>query len=95
MPSLGVVTISLGARTTSLGAPRSTSNRIIAEWDNDIFFVNVAGAPGNLATAYCSTIFKIHVFSLYLHLSIYIATNLHTEYLDRLQVVLECNSMCP
>jgi len=42
-----------------------------------------------IATTYRSTIFKTHVFSLYPHLCIYIATHLHTVYLDWLQAVLE------
>jgi hypothetical protein len=45
-----------------------------------------------IATTYRSTIFKTHVFSLYSHLCIYIATHLHTVYLDWLQAVLETNS---
>jgi len=45
--SLGAPTTSLGAPTTRLGAPGSTSNHCKAEWENDIFFGNVAGAPGN------------------------------------------------
>jgi len=45
-----------------------------------------------IASTYCSTIFRTHVFSLYSHSSIYIATHLHTEYLDWLWVVLQSNS---
>jgi len=37
-------------------------------------------------------IFKTHVFSLFSHLCNYIATQLHTVYLDWLQAVLESNS---
>jgi len=70
---------------------------------------NAAGAPGILqvrleiiATTYRSTIVKTHVFRLYSHLCnyvsiylcIYIATHLHTIYLDWLQAVLESNSSC-
>ena len=47
-----------------------------------------------IATTYRSTISKTHVFSLNSHLYIYIATHLHTVYLDRLQAVLDCNSRC-
>jgi hypothetical protein len=47
-----------------------------------------------IATTSRSTIFKTHVFSLYSHLCIYIATHLHTVYLDWLQVVLESTSKC-
>ena len=45
-----------------------------------------------IATTYCSTIFKTHVFSLYSHLCIYIATHLHTVYQHWLKTVLEINS---
>jgi len=45
-----------------------------------------------IATTYCSTIFKTHVFSVYCHLCIYLATHLHTVNLDWLQAVLESNS---
>ena len=47
-----------------------------------------------IATTYRSMIFKTQVFSVYYHLCIYIATHLHTVYLDRLQVVVESNSRC-
>ena len=47
-----------------------------------------------IATTYRSTIFITCVFSLYSHLCIYIATHLHTVYLEWLQVVLESNSRC-
>jgi hypothetical protein len=47
-----------------------------------------------IATTYRSTIFKTHVFSFYSHLYIYIATHLHTVYLDWLQAVVESNSRC-
>jgi len=47
MTSLGVPTVCLGAPTPSLGVPGSTSNHCRADWENDIFFGNVAGAPGN------------------------------------------------
>ena len=42
-----------------------------------------------IATTHRSTIFKTHLFSLYSHLCIYIATRLHPVYLDWLQAVLE------
>ena len=47
-----------------------------------------------IATTYRPTIFKTHVFSLDSHLCIYIATNLHTVYLDWLQAVCESNLRC-
>jgi hypothetical protein len=47
-----------------------------------------------IATTYRSKYSKTHAFSLYSHLSIYIATHLHTVYLDRLQVVFEHNTRC-
>jgi hypothetical protein len=43
-PSLGTLTTSLGAPTKCLGAPRITG---MQSGKNDIFFGNVAGAPGN------------------------------------------------
>ena len=42
-----------------------------------------------IASTHRSTISKTHVFTLYFHLCIYIATHLHTVYLDWLQAVLE------
>ena len=45
-------------------------------------------------TTYRSMIFETHLFSLYSHLCIYIATHLHMVYLDCLQVVLDSNSRC-
>jgi len=45
-----------------------------------------------IPTTHHSTIFKIHVFSLYYHLCIYRATYLHMVYLDWLQAVIESNS---
>jgi len=45
--SLGAPRVLLGAPTTSLGAPGSTLNDCNDDWENDIFFGNVAGAPGN------------------------------------------------
>ena len=47
-----------------------------------------------IATTYCSMMIKTHVFSLYLYLGIYIATNLHTVYLNWLEVMFESNLMC-
>jgi hypothetical protein len=47
-----------------------------------------------IATTYRSKIFKTHVFSLYSHLCICIATDLHTVYLDWLQTALKRNSRC-
>ena len=47
-----------------------------------------------IATTYCSTIFKTHIFSLYYHQCIYIATQLQTEYLGLLQAVYGSNWRC-
>jgi len=50
-----------------------------------------------IATIYRSTIFKIHVFSLYSHVCIYesIKLSIYTRvYLDWLQEVLQSNSRC-
>jgi hypothetical protein len=38
-----------------------------------------------ITTSYCSTIFKTHIFRLYSHLGISIATHQQTVYLDWLQ----------
>ena len=46
-----------------------------------------------IATIHRSTIIKSHVFSLYSHLCIYIATHLRMVYLDWLQAALESNPM--
>jgi len=52
--SLGALMINLEVAMTSLGAsgsasdkPGSTSNDCEGDWENDIFFGNIAGAPGN------------------------------------------------
>jgi len=47
-----------------------------------------------IATKYRSTIFKTHVFSLHSHLCIYIATHLHTVYLDWQQVEHKGDARC-
>jgi len=69
--SLGAPATSLGAPATSLGAPRIT----VEQSEKDIIlFGNAAGADLEIiATAYRSTIFKTHVFSLYSHLCIYVS----------------------
>jgi len=74
----------LGARATCLGAPRITVEQSVK---NNIFFGNAAGVPGN--HSYCIEF----VFSS-IYLCTYIATHLHTVYLDWLQAVLESNSRC-
>jgi len=81
----------LDAPTTSLGAPRITVEH---SGKNNLFFGNAAGAPGNHSYYHHSTIIKTHVFSLYSHLCIYIATHLHTVYQEWLQAVLNSNSRC-
>jgi len=106
---LGVPVTRLGAPTTSLGAPTTTlevqTTRLGSTWEHlkslwsilckaTSFLAMVLVRLEIIATTYCSMIFKTHVFSLYSHLSIYIATHLHTVYLDWLQVLLESNSRC-
>jgi hypothetical protein len=87
--SLCALTTRLGAPATTLGAPRIT----VEKRGKNIFFGNAAGARLEIiATTHCSMIFKTHVFSLYSHLCIYIATHLHTVYLDWLQAVFDSNS---
>jgi len=83
--SLGALRTSHGPPTTNLGAPRITVKHL----------GKLTSSLGPLlvqleiiATTYRSTIFKTHVFSLYSHLSVYIANHLHTIYLDWLQAVL-------
>jgi len=76
---LGAPTTNLGAPATWLGAPRITVEQ---SGKNNIFFGNAAGAPGN--HSYCIQF----VFSS-MYLCIYIATHLHTVYLNWLQAVLE------
>jgi len=80
---LGAPATNLGAPATCLGAPRIT----VEQSGKNIFFGNAAGAPGN--HSYCIQF----VFSS-MYLCIYIATHLHTVYLDWLQAVLESNSRC-
>ena len=82
----------MGSLATSLGAPQITAEKCAK---NTIFFGDAAGAPGMIATTYCSTIVKTHVFSLYSHLCIYVSmylciyigTHLHTICLDTQQAV--------
>jgi hypothetical protein len=105
MTSLGAPVSSLGLPATRLRAPRIT----VEQSGKNIFVGSAAGAPGMLqvrleivATTYYSMIVKTHVFRLYSHLSnyvsmylcIYIATHLHTIYLDWLQAVYQKNSRC-
>jgi hypothetical protein len=71
-----------------LGAPSIT----IAQTGQSLIFGNAAGAPGNHSYCDHSTIFKTHVFSLYSHQCIYIATHLHR--VDWQQGVLESNLRC-
>jgi hypothetical protein len=47
-----------------------------------------------IANTYRSTVFKTHAFSLYSHLSIDIATNLYTVYVDWVQAALDSNWRC-
>ena len=88
--SLGALVTSLGAPTTSLGAPPITVEQSVKTSSLGTLLVRLE----IIATTYRSTIFKTHEFSLYSHLCIYIATHLHTVYLDCLQAVLESNLRC-
>jgi hypothetical protein len=47
-----------------------------------------------IATTFVSTIFETHVFSLYSHLGIYIATDLQTVYVDWLHAEPSSYSWC-
>jgi len=76
---------------TSLGAPRITveqSGKTTFSLGTLLVCLEI------IATAYRSTIFKTHLFSLYSHLCIYIATHLHRVYRDWLQAVLESDLRC-
>ena len=74
----------LGVPATCLRAPGITVEQ---SRKNNIFFGNAAGAPGN--HSYCIQF----VFSS-MYLCIYIATHLHTVYLNWVQAVLESISRC-
>jgi len=78
------------------GAPGSTWEHGESQWSNlrKTSLGTLLVRLEIIATTHRSTIFKTHVFSLYSHLCIYIATHLHTVYLDWLQAVLEGNSRC-
>jgi len=102
---LGALTTSLGAAMTSLGMWRTNlgalGTSLEASWitveqsgRNNIFFGNAAGVPRNYSYYLWFNNFKTHVFSLYSHLCIYTATQLHTVYLEWLQVLRESNSRC-
>ena len=78
---MGAPATKLGAPATCLGAPPITVEQ---SGKNNIFFGNAAGAPGN--HNHCVQF----VFSS-MYLCIYIATHLHTVYLDWLQAVVESN----
>jgi hypothetical protein len=78
---LGAPATNLGAPATSLGVPRNT----VEQSEKNILFGNAAGVPGNYS--YC-----IQFVCSSMYACIYIATHLHTVYLDWLQAVLESNS---
>jgi len=87
--NLGVLTTGLTAPTTRLGARRITVEQ---SWKNIIFFGNAAGEPGNHSYNLSFNEFQnsgIQFVFLSMYLCIYIATHLHTVYLDWLQAVLE------
>jgi len=91
---LGAPTTSFGVLATNLGAPQITVEQ---SGKKIIFFGNAASAPGkhscyssfNDCEIWCT---EFVFWSMYI--CIYIATHLHTIYLDLLQVVLESNSRC-
>jgi hypothetical protein len=79
---LGAPAFSLGAPMTSLGAPRMTveqSGKTTSSLGTLLVRLEI------IATTYCSTIVNTHVLSLYSHLYVYIATDLHPVYLEWLQ----------
>jgi hypothetical protein len=89
---------------TDVVAMRSTCEHLAAcsitveHSGKDIFFGNVAGAPGNhsyyLSSNDCQNLCILFVFSS-MYLCINIATYLHRVYLDRQHAVSESNSRCP
>jgi hypothetical protein len=89
---------------TDVVAMRSTCEHLgarsitVEHSGKDIFFGNVAGAPGNhsyyLSSNDCQNLCILFVFSS-MYLCIDIATYLHTVYLDRQHVVIESNARCP
>ena len=81
----------LGAQATSLGAPRITTEQS-GKTTSALEMLLIC--PEIIATTYHSTIFETHGFILYYHLCIYIATDLHTAYLDWLPTTLGTNSRC-
>jgi len=87
--SLGALARTLGAPATSLGAPPITVEQ---SQNNNIFFGNAAGEPGNHRYYLSFNKFNTHLFSFCCHLCIYIATHLHTMDWDWLQAVLQSNA---
>ena len=86
---LGVPATGLGALTTRLGA----SLIAVKQSGKTTSSLGTLLVPLEIiATTYHSTRFKPHVFSLYSHLSIYVATHPQTVYRYWLQAVLEWNS---
>jgi len=84
-----------GDKPGSTGKSGSTSNHSRAVWPNHpSSLATLLVCLEIIATTYRLTIFETHVFSLYSHLCIYIATRLHMVYLDCLQAVLESKSRC-
>jgi len=88
---------------TDVVAFRCTWEHLGARWitveqsGKNIFFGNAAGAPGNHSYYLLFNDFQTlciqFVFSS-MYLCIYIATYLHTEYLDLQHAVIESNSWC-
>jgi len=88
MTSLGAPTRSLGAPGSADDKPGSTWERQRQAWKHLESLYSSLGKMTSLgtlqvrleiiATTYHATIFETHVFSLYSHLCIYIATHLHS-----------------
>ena len=94
----------ISAPERTLGALGSTWERQQQIWEHLESQLSSLGKTSSLGTPlvrleiigtiHRSTIFKGYVFSLNSRLCIYIATHLHTVYLDCLQAVLESNPRC-
>ena len=80
----------------------SVQSQLSSLWNRTSYLGTLLVRREIIATTYCSTIVKTHVFSLYSHLCIYVSmylgiyipTHLYTIYLDWLQAVVYNNSRC-
>jgi hypothetical protein len=89
--TLGAPTTSPWALAISLGSPQLTvkkCEKTTSSLGMLLVWLEI------IARTYHSTIINTHVFSLYCHLCIYIATHLHTIYLDLLQALVKRNWRC-